>query len=93
MNEDDLTVVVGHYGAPSIFTEYCLSLRELFGSFEVMNKLKNNKLSGLTCCEVGGCNAFAPIIVSLFTGVPVFDCNTMCRAFPEFKDILPMING
>jgi DUF917 family protein len=53
----------------------------------------NGKLSGIGCTELGGCNGVSCVILALATGIPLFDCNIMCRAFPEYKMTLPAING
>ncbi|KAL4477956.1 hypothetical protein ABPG72_013364 [Tetrahymena utriculariae] len=92
MKDEDLLCIVGHYGAPTIFQESGFTIHELFNSFKALNQFVGNKINCLGCVEVGGCNALACIILGLASDIPVFDCNLMCRAFPELCDILPIIH-
>ena len=90
---NDLVCGVAHFGAPSVFFEYNFTINELYGSFVSLNKMFNGKLNGIICFELGGCNGLSPLIVSMACGLPLFDINFMCRAFPEYKMTLPCING
>ena len=43
------------------------------------------KISAIYCGEVGGSNCFNPLIVGALSGLPVVDCDSMGRAFPEVQ--------
>jgi DUF917 family protein len=49
--------------------------------------------SALMCFEIGGLNAFEPLLVGALLDVPVLDADGMGRAFPELQMYVPTIFG
>lgn len=79
----DLIMPIGFIGAPSAETEKISSGKE----FEIMlayaEKTMRKKITVLMPFEIGGGNAFSPLIAGAKMNLPVLDADTMGRAFPE----------
>ena len=51
-----------------------------------MNEKIGNISVGVSCLELGGFNGLIPVLAAYKMGLPLFDVNVMCRAFPEVKN-------
>lgn len=85
LKSEDLIVPLGFMGAPSTEVEKIPSGREFSFLFENIEKKLGKKVSGVMPFEIGGRNAFTPLMVAAQLGLPVLDADMMGRAFPEFK--------
>ena len=80
-----LVAPVSFMGAPLVGIEKLPSGREFVGILEMLSKLKGRSPTHLLSAEIGGSNAFTPLIVAGATGLPVIDGDTLGRAFPELQ--------
>lgn len=79
----DLIVPVGFMGAPMAEMEKIPTGREFVELFKVIEKEIGRKIDVIMPFEIGGSNAFIPLMVGVQTGLPVVDADLMGRAFPE----------
>lgn len=85
LKPDDLIIPIGFMGAPLAEMEKIPSGREFFALFEVLQKSLGKKIDAIVPFEIGGGNAFTPLMVAAQQGLPVLDADTMGRAFPEVQ--------
>lgn len=83
LKPDDVIMPVGFMGAPSAETEKLASGKEFEVMLEHVEKTLNKKITVVMPFEIGGGNAFIPLIIAAKTGLPILDADTMARAFPE----------
>lgn len=85
LNEQDLVVPLSMMGAPLITMERLLSGRELQALLETIESRLEIKPTVLMAAEIGGANAFTPLLAAAKTGLPVLDADMIGRAFPELQ--------
>jgi len=83
LNNDDLVLPVGFMGAPVAETEKIPSGREFFDVVNTLEKILEKKIDVVMPFEIGGMNAFIPVIVAAQNRIPLLDADLMGRAFPE----------
>ncbi len=83
LQEDDLIVPLSLMGAPLITIERLLSGRELETLLQTIEKTLRRKPTVLMAAEIGGANAFTPLLIAAKLGLPVLDADMIGRAFPE----------
>jgi len=83
LKADDLILPIGIMGAPMAEVEKILNGDEFINLFENIEKSLNKKISVIMPFEIGGANAFIPLMVASQMGLPVLDADAMGRAFPE----------
>ena len=83
LKPDDLIVPIGFIGAPLAETEKFSSGREFIILLDILEKYLGKKINVLMPFEIGGGNAFTPLMIGAQLGYPVLDADTMGRAFPE----------
>lgn len=83
LKPDDLVVPIGVIGAPMAESEKIHSGHEYVVLLEVLEKALRKKVTAVMPFEIGGGNAFAPLMIAQMLGIPILDADTMGRAFPE----------
>lgn len=83
--DDAFVVPVGFIGAPLVGIERLPSGREFPELLRVLEKMHGRPITHLLAAEIGGSNAFAPLIAASQAGLPVIDGDTLGRAFPELQ--------
>jgi DUF917 family protein len=85
LKEEDFIVPLSVMGAPLINMERLLSGRELETILQTIENRLGRKPTVLMAAEIGGANAFTPLLVAAQTGLPVLDADMIGRAFPELQ--------
>jgi DUF917 family protein len=80
---DDLVAVVSNMGAPLIGQERLSDPDFATRPVRTMEDYLGKKFRAVMSVEIGGGNAFQPLLVAARTGLPVVDADAMGRAFPE----------
>jgi hypothetical protein len=81
--DDDLVAVVSNMGAPLVGQERLSDPLIAAKPVRTMEKYLGRRFSAVMSLEVGGGNAFQPLLVAAVLGLPVVDADCMGRAFPE----------
>ena len=85
LKEDDFVIPLSIMGAPLINMERVLSGRELDALLHTIEKTLHRKPTVLMAAEMGGANAFTPLLIAAKWGLPVLDADMIGRAFPELQ--------
>lgn len=85
IDQDALYVPVACMGAPSVMTEFFPKGDEFKRLLVAMEQHLGKKVKGTFPIEAGGVNSMIPLVVAAQTGLPVVDCDSMGRAFPELQ--------
>lgn len=83
LGEDALVAVVSTMGAPLVGEERLTDPRVAALAVEQMEQHLGRGFDAVMSLEIGGSNAFQPLMVAAVTGLPVVDADTMGRAYPE----------
>lgn len=81
--DDDLVGVVTMMGSPLVGQERLADASMAAKALRAMESHIDRKFDAVMTMEVGGGNAFQPLLVAAVTGLPVVDADAMGRAFPE----------
>ncbi len=81
--DDDLVAVVSNMGAPLVGQERLSDPDFATRPVRMMEEYVGRRFRAVMSVEVGGGNAFQPLLVAARTGLPVVDADAMGRAFPE----------
>lgn len=81
--DDDLVAVVSTMGAPLVFQERMTDPAFALKPLRIMEAYLGKPFRAVMTVEIGGCNAFQPLLVAAASGLPVVDADAMGRAFPE----------
>lgn len=81
--DDDLVAVVSNMGAPLVGQERLSSPEFAVRPVKVMEEYLRRPFRAVMALEIGGGNAFQPLLVAAMSGLPVVDADTMGRAYPE----------
>lgn len=82
LKEEDYVVPLSFMGAPLIGMERVPSGRELEALLYTLEKRIERKPTVLMAAEIGGANAFTPLLIAAKMGLPVLDADMIGRAFP-----------
>lgn len=85
ISDDALVAPLAFMGAPLISIERIPSGNELTTLLNMIKEAFKRPVTHLLAAEIGGANAFTPLIASAKTGLPVIDGDTLGRAFPELQ--------
>jgi DUF917 family protein len=85
LKTEDLVVPISLMGAPLITSERIINGQELENLIETIDKRLNLKTTVLMGAEIGGANAFTPLLIAAKLGLPVLDADMIGRAFPELQ--------
>lgn len=81
--DDALVAVVSTMGAPLVSEERLTDPEVAALAVTQMEEHLGRKFDAVMSLEIGGANAFQPLMVAAVTGLPVVDADTMGRAYPE----------
>ena len=81
--DDDLVAVVSTMGAPLVFQERMTDAAFALKPVRMMEAYLGRRFRAVMSVEIGGCNAFQPLLVAAASGLPVVDADAMGRAYPE----------
>jgi len=81
--DDALVAVVSSMGAPLVGQERLSDPALAAKSVRMMEAYLGRRFTAVMSVEIGGGNAFQPLLVAAVTGLPVVDADAMGRAFPE----------
>lgn len=81
--DDNMVAVVTMMGSPLVGQERLADAEVGAKALRAMEDYLGRRFSAVMTMEVGGGNAFQPLLVAAVTGLPVVDADAMGRAFPE----------
>jgi DUF917 family protein len=81
--DDALVAVVSNMGAPLVGQERLSDPAFAAKPVRMMEDYLGRRFTAVMSVEIGGGNAFQPLLVAAMTGLPVVDADAMGRAFPE----------
>jgi uncharacterized protein len=81
--DDALVAVVSTMGAPLVGEERLKDPAVAALAVRQMERHLGSRFDAVMSLEIGGSNAFQPLMVAAETGLPVLDADTMGRAYPE----------
>lgn len=85
LKEDDLVVPLSMMGAPLINMERILSGRESEVILTAIEDRYKRRPTVLMAAEIGGANAFTPLLAAAKWRLPLLDGDMIGRAFPELQ--------
>jgi len=85
LHDDALVVPVGFMGAPLVSIEKLPSGKEYTAIFQSIERVFGKKIDALVALEIGGSNAFAPLLAAGGTEIAVVDGDMIGRAFPQLE--------
>lgn len=83
LDDDDLVAVVSTQGAPLVGQERLKDPKIAARPVRMMEEYLGRRFRAVMSVEIGGSNAFQPLLVAAETGLPVIDADAMGRAYPE----------
>jgi DUF917 family protein len=83
LDDDAMVAVVSTMGAPLVGEERLTDPRIAALAVQQMEEHIGVRFDAVMSLEIGGSNAFQPLMVAAVTGLPVLDADTMGRAYPE----------
>ena len=83
LDDDALVAVVSNMGAPLVGQERLSDPAIAAKPVRMMEEYLGRQFTAVMSVEIGGGNAFQPLLVAAMTGLPVVDADAMGRAFPE----------
>ena len=81
--DDDMVAVVSNQGAPIVGQERLSDPAFAAKPVRMMSDYVGKPFRAVMSVEIGGGNAFQPLLVGATLGLPVVDADAMGRAFPE----------
>jgi DUF917 family protein len=81
--DDDLVAVVSNMGAPLVSQERLIDPAVSAKPVRTMEQYLGRRFRAVMSLEIGGGNAFQPLLVGAVLHLPVVDADCMGRAFPE----------
>lgn len=85
LKPDDLIVPIAMMGAPLVMAEKLTSGQELSSLVGLIEKTYGRKPTALLAAEIGGANAFSPLLIAGRLGLPILDADIIGRAFPQLQ--------
>lgn len=83
LNDDATVAVVSTMGAPIVMQERLQDSRDVARSIEIMQDYVGRKFDAVMATEIGGSNAFQPLMAAAHLDIPIVDADAMGRAYPE----------
>jgi uncharacterized protein len=83
--DDALVMSIGGIGAPIVSIEKLEEGNEALRAMRALEEFCGRKVDALIAGEIGGGNAFEPILTAAAAGLGVVDGDGMGRAFPEMQ--------
>lgn len=85
VDDEGLVIPPALMGAPTVMVEKIPNGEESVGTLRALENKLQRKAVAITPIEQGGLNSQIPIAVSAKVGLPMTDCDSMGRAFPELQ--------
>lgn len=85
VDDEGLVIPPALMGAPTVMVEKIPSGEESVGTLRALEVKLQRRAVAITPIEQGGLNSQIPIAVSAKVGLPMTDCDSMGRAFPELQ--------
>lgn len=85
LKDDDVVIVVGGIGAPTVGNEKMEAGDEGYRAVRAVEQAIGRKATALGTDEIGGSNAIEPMIAAALADLPMVDADGMGRAFPELQ--------
>lgn len=85
IEDEALVVPLAFMGAPLVAREKLPSGKEFQAIINEIEKIAGKRPDYLVAAEIGGANAFTPLLASCMLGIPVLNADTIGRAFPELQ--------
>ena len=83
LDDDAAVAVVSTMGAPIVMQERLQESADVARAVEVMAAHVGRPFDAVMATEIGGSNAFQPLMAAHHLGIPVVDADAMGRAYPE----------
>jgi DUF917 family protein len=83
LDDDALVAVVSTMGAPLVSEERLTDPETAAQAVRMMEEHLGRRFDAVMSLEIGGANAFQPLMVAALMEIPVVDADTMGRAYPE----------
>ena len=90
---DAYVISVALAGAPTVLLEKLADTNTLVRALQRLEQALGRKAQAIFSAEVGGLNSVIPISVASQLGLPLIDCDTMGRAFPQLQMTLATLAG
>lgn len=81
--DDARVAVVSTMGAPLVMQERLQDSRDVARAVEIMADHTGSPFDAVMATEIGGSNAFQPLMAAAHLDIPVVDADAMGRAYPE----------
>ena len=85
VDDEGLVIPPALMGAPTVMVEKIPNGDESVGALRALENKLERKAVAITPIEQGGLNSQIPIAVAAKVGLPMTDCDSMGRAFPELQ--------
>jgi DUF917 family protein len=82
LNDGDLILPIAFMGSPLVLKEKFFSVESMIKIVEIIEKINNKKIKAFSGVEIGGGNAFSPLIIASKLNIPLLDADMIGRAFP-----------
>jgi len=83
LDDEAQVAVVSTMGAPLVMQERLQDARDVARVVEMMGDYLGAPFDAVMATEIGGSNAFQPLMASAHLGLPIVDADAMGRAYPE----------
>ncbi|MGI9614704.1 MAG: DUF917 domain-containing protein [Acidimicrobiales bacterium] len=83
LSDDALVAVVSTMGAPIVMQERLQDSRDVARAVEIMQDYLGRSFDAVMATEIGGSNAFQPLMAAAHLDLPIVDADAMGRAYPE----------
>ncbi len=88
---NDLVIPIAYVGSPAVSKATGPTEAMFLNHIKAICKQHPTKNILLMPAEIGGCNAFAPIVPAALLNFPILDADLLGRAFPKVKMCKPAI--
>jgi DUF917 family protein len=85
LGKDDLVLPLSLMGAPLVTIERIPNGNECLTIVQEVEKAFGRKVTALAAAEIGGANAFTPLMIASRLNLPVVDGDMIGRAFPALQ--------
>jgi DUF917 family protein len=83
LDDDAQVAVVSTMGAPMVMQERLQDSQDVARAVEIMADYVGRPFDAVMATEIGGSNAFQPLMAAAHLDIPVVDADAMGRAYPE----------
>ena len=83
LDDEAAVAVVSTMGAPVVMQERLQDSRDVARAVEIMADYVGRPFDAIMATEIGGSNAFQPLMAAAHLNIPIVDADAMGRAYPE----------